>query len=81
MRGGFVTGARYLLLDNDQLGLRPSGLSQVLQNFDAVFARPIVKNPAKEENCDIFLPRWLRVKETATLRSPNISPRLRGRRG
>ncbi len=53
----------------------------MLQDFDAVFVRPIVENLADEENCDVFLPRWLWVKETEALRNPNISSRLSERRG
>jgi hypothetical protein len=81
VRGGFVAGACYQLFDNYQLRLGPSGDSQVLQNGHAIFVRPIVQNLADEENCDIFLPRWLRVEETEALRNPNISARLWERQG
>ena len=73
VRGGFITGARYELFDNHKLRLGPSGDSQTLQDADAVFVRPIVKNLADEEDHDIFLPCWLRVKETEALRDPNVS--------
>ncbi len=81
VRGGFIAGTCNQLFDNDKLSLRTSGDSQMLQDLDAVFVRPIVENPADEENCDIFLPRWLRFKEVKALRNPNISARLWEGRG
>ena len=81
MRSGLIAGARYQLFDDDQLRLLPSGNSQVLQDSHAVFVSPVVQNLTEEKNCDIFLPRWLRVKETEALRSPNISARLWKGRG
>jgi hypothetical protein len=81
VRGGFIAGVRFVVFDNDQLRLGPSGDSQMPQDFDAVFIRPIMENLGEEENCDVFLPRWLRVKETEALRNPNISDRLCERRG
>jgi hypothetical protein len=41
----------------------------VLQDFDAVFVRPIVKNLAEEEDSDVFIPRWLRFEEIVALRN------------
>ena len=76
VRGGFIAGARYVLFHNDQLRLGPSRGSQMPQDLDAVFVRPIVENHAEEENCNVVLPHWLRVKETKALRNPNISVRL-----
>ena len=82
VRGGFIAGACYVLFDNDQLRLGTGGDSQMLQDFEAVFVRPIVENHAEEENCNIFLPRWLRVEEIEGLRNPHtISARLCERRG
>ncbi len=46
VRGGFVISARYQPFDDDQLRLRPSGGSQMLQDRDAVFVCPVVENPA-----------------------------------
>jgi hypothetical protein len=81
VRGGFVAGVRYVLFDNDQMRLGPSGHPKMPQDFEAVFVRPIVENHAEEENCDIFLPHWLRFKEIEGLRNSNISARLCERRG
>jgi hypothetical protein len=76
--GGFVARARYQPFDEDQLRVRPSGVSQMLQDCDAVFVRPVVENPAYQEDCDVFLPRRLRGEETVALRNFNIGARLRG---
>jgi len=67
VRGGVVAGIRYMQFTNDQLRLRPSSGSQVLQDFDAVFIRPIVNNYAEEEDSDVFIPRWLRFEEIVAL--------------
>ena len=68
VHSGFVAGARYHLFDDDELRLGSSGDSQVLQDGDTVFVGPVVQDLADEENRDIFLPRWLRVKETEALK-------------
>ena len=76
VRGGFVARASYRQFDDDQLRLGPSGGSQMLQDCDAVLVRPVVENLGYKEDCDIFLPRWLRVEETVGFESPNIGTRL-----
>src|SRR6266702_1888575 len=75
VRGRFVAGARYPLFDDDQLRLGSSGDSQMLQDCDAGFVRPVEENPANKEDCDVFLPHWLRVEETVDLRNPSIGAR------
>jgi len=50
----------------------PSGGSQMLQDCDAVFIRPIMKNFAEEKDCDVFVTRWLRFEEIVALRNPNF---------
>ena len=74
--GGFVAGARNVLFDDDEPRVGPSGASQMLQDFEAIFVRPVVENHAEKENCDVFLSRGLRVKETEALRNPNVSAHL-----
>jgi hypothetical protein len=32
-----------------------------------------VESLAEKKDCDVFLPRWLRVEEIVGLRNPNIS--------
>jgi hypothetical protein len=73
VRDRVVAGTRYVQVANDQLRLRPSGGSQVLQDFDAVFVWPIVKNLAKEEDSDVFIPGWLRFEEIVALRNCRYS--------
>jgi len=72
VRGGFVTCARYQPFDKDQLRVEPSGVSQMLQEDDSVFVRPVVENPAYKEDCGAFLLLWLRVEEAVALRNSNI---------
>ncbi len=66
----------YQRFNEDKLRPWPSGGSQMLQNFGAVFVRPVVENLANKEDTDVFLPRWLRLEEIVDLRSPTISARL-----
>ena len=73
VRGRVVAGTRYVQFRNDQLRLGPSGGSQVLQYFDAAFVRPIVKNLAEEENCDVFISRRLWFEEILALRNCRYS--------
>ena len=63
----FVTGTCHQLIDDDELGLGPSGFAQVFQHSEGILVCPVVEYSADEEDGDVPLLRWLRVKETVAL--------------
>jgi hypothetical protein len=67
MRGRFVAGACYQLLDKEELRLGSSGNAQILQYGEAILVSPVVEHLADEEDRDVFLLRRLRIKETVAL--------------
>jgi len=60
---GLVTCIGHRLFDDDELGLGPSGSTQVLQYGEAIIVSPVMENFGDEEYGDVVLLRRLWVKE------------------
>jgi len=67
MCGRFVAGKCHQLVNDDKLGLRARGNTQMFQYSQAILVGPVVEHSAQEEDSDILLLHRLRVKEVMSL--------------
>lgn len=68
MCGGFVAGKCHQLVNDDKLGLRAGGNTQMFKYSQAILVGPVVEHSAQEEDGDILLLHRLWVKEAMPLR-------------